>query len=86
VTGTVYVFTGGAGLSGVRTLSPTMQAAYRFRSDQNTSSFGGANSLAAGRLHGASGPDDLVVGEPNATVAGRSQGGAVRSSGARPPS
>jgi FG-GAP repeat len=76
VTGTVYVFTGGVGLSGVRTLSPTMQAAYRFRSNQNTSSFGGANSLAAGHLH-LGGTDDLVVGEANATVPGRSQAGAV---------
>ena len=33
-----------------------------------------ANSLAAGRLHGSGGPDDLVVGESNATVAGRSAG------------
>ena len=76
VTGTVFIFAGGPGLSGIRTLSPTMQANYRLVSDQNTSSFGNANSLAAGRLTSA-GPADIAVGEPNATVAGRNQAGAV---------
>jgi hypothetical protein len=76
VTGTVFIFAGGAGLSGVRTLSPTMQANYRIRSDQNTSTFGGANALAAGQLNN-SGPSDLAVGESNATVLGRANAGAV---------
>jgi len=76
ITGTVYIFAGGAALSGTRTLSPTMQAAYRFKSDQSTQSFAEKNSLAAGQLNGA-GPGDLVVGETNATVAGRAQAGAV---------
>ena len=62
VTGTVYVFAGGPGLAGTRTLSPTMQADYRFVSSESTQSFAEANSLAAGQLDGA-GPDDLVVGE-----------------------
>ena len=76
VTGTLFVFAGGASLSGTRTLSPTMQATYRIQSDQNTSSFGGANALAAGQLNGA-GPTDLAIGEANATVAGRTEAGAV---------
>lgn len=76
VTGTVFIFSGGAGLSGVRTLSPTMQANYRIVSDQDTSSFGGANALAAGQLNGA-GPDDLVIAEGEANVAGRTNAGAV---------
>ncbi len=76
VSGTVYIFAGGPALTGTRTLSPTMQATYRIRSDQNTSSFGGANALAAGQLNG-SGADDLAVGEANATVAGRAQAGVV---------
>jgi hypothetical protein len=41
VTGTVFVFAGGATLSSTRTLSPTMQATYRIRSDQNTTTFAG---------------------------------------------
>jgi len=53
-----------------------MQAAYRIRSDQSTSSFGGANALAAGQLNGT-GPDDLAVGEAGATVAGRASAGAI---------
>jgi hypothetical protein len=76
VKGSVFVFAGGPGLSGTRTLSPTMQATYRFLADQNTSTFGGANALAAGQLDG-SGPADLVVGEENATPNGRSQAGEV---------
>lgn len=78
VTGTVYVFAGGAGLSGIRTLSPTMQATYRFVSSESTQSFGEANALAAGQLNG-SGPADLVVGESNASGPGnRANAGAVR--------
>lgn len=76
VTGTVYVFAGGAGLSGTRTLSPTMQATWRFVSDQSTQTFAEKNSLSAGQLNGT-GPSDLVVGETIATVAGRAQAGAV---------
>jgi hypothetical protein len=76
VTGTVFIFTGSSGLGGVRTLSPTMQANIRIRSDQNTTTFGGANALASGQLNGA-GPDDLVVGEAGATVLGRNQAGAI---------
>lgn len=76
ITGTVYVFAGGSGLSGTRTLSPTMQATYRIRSDQSTQSFSDKNELAAGQLNG-SGPNDLVVGESNATIAGHANAGAV---------
>ena len=76
VTGTVFIFAGGPSLSGLRTLSPAMQANYRLLSDQDTSTFGGANALAAGQLNGA-GPADIAVGEANATVAGRAQAGAV---------
>ena len=53
-----------------------MQANYRILSDQNTSTFGAANALAAGQLDGA-GAQDLAVGEANATVAGRANSGAV---------
>lgn len=78
VTGTVYVFAGGAGLSGIRTLSPTMQATYRFVSSESTQSFGEANALVAGQLNG-SGPADVVVGESNASGPGnRANAGAVR--------
>jgi len=76
ITGTVFIFAGGPGLNGTLTLSPTMQATNRILSDQNTTSFGGANELAAGQLNGAS-PDDLAVGEANATVTGRAFAGAV---------
>lgn len=76
ITGTVYAFSGGAALSGTRTLSPTMQATYRILSDQSTQSFADKNELAAGQLDG-SGPSDLAVGESNATMAGRSNSGAV---------
>jgi hypothetical protein len=78
VTGTVYVFSGGASLAGIRTLSPTMQATYRFISSQSTQSFGEKNSLAAGQLDGA-GPEDLVVGEVNGSAPGnRIEAGVVR--------
>jgi hypothetical protein len=76
VSGTLFIFAGGASLSGTRTLSPTMQATARIRSDQATDTFGGRNALAAGQLNGV-GPDDLAVGEANATVAGRANAGAV---------
>ncbi len=76
ITGTVYIFASGASLKGTRTLSPTMQATYRIRSDQNTGTFSGANTLAAGQLNGT-GPADIVVGETNATVNGRDKAGAV---------
>jgi parallel beta-helix repeat protein len=76
VTGTIYVFAGGAGLSGTRTLSPSMQATYRIVSNQSTQSFADSNELAAGQLHGA-GPAAIVAGESNATVLGRANAGAV---------
>ena len=63
-------------MNGTLTLSPTMQATNRILSDQNTTTFGGANKLVAGQLNGAS-PDDLAVGEANATVNGRTNAGAV---------
>jgi hypothetical protein len=78
VTGTVYVFAGGPSLEGTRTLSPTMQATYRFISSESTQSFGEKNSLAAGQLNGA-GPEDLVVGELNGTGPNnRTNAGVVR--------
>lgn len=77
VTGTVYVFAGGTGLTGVQTLSPTMQASYRFRSDQNTSTFGGSNALAAGQLGGSAGPYDIAVGEAGASHGALAQAGAI---------
>lgn len=78
VTGTVYVFAGGPGLAGTRTLSPTMQTDYRFISSESTQSFGEANSLAAGQLDG-NGPGDLVVGEVNGSGPfGRAKAGVVR--------
>jgi hypothetical protein len=76
VTGTVFIFAGGPSLSGTRALSPAMQANYRLLSNQDTSTFGNTNALAAGQLNGA-GPADIAVGEANATVAGRAQAGAV---------
>jgi hypothetical protein len=76
VLGAVYIFSGGSGLSGTRTLSPTLQADYRILGDQNTGTFGGANALAAGQLDG-SGPDDIAIGDANAVVSGRNQAGAV---------
>jgi hypothetical protein len=76
-TGTVYVFAGGAGLSGTRTLSPTMQADWRFKPVEQTGSFSGPGQQAAGQLDGA-GPDDLIVGEALATGPGnRTNAGAV---------
>jgi hypothetical protein len=78
VTGTVYVFAGGSGLTGTRSLSPTMQADYRFISTESTQSFAEANSLAAGQLDGA-GPEDLAVGEVNGSAPGnRATAGVVR--------
>jgi hypothetical protein len=76
VLGSVFVFSGGNGLSGTRTLSPTMQANYRFLADQNTGTFAGANALATGQLNG-SGPHDLAVGDADATALGRDQAGVV---------
>jgi hypothetical protein len=76
VTGTVFAFAGGATLSGTRTLSPTMQATYLIRPDQNTTTFGGANALTAGELSG-DGNSDLVVAEAGATVVGRANAGVV---------
>jgi hypothetical protein len=78
VTGTVYVFSGGQGLTGICTLAPTMQADYRFISSESTQSYGEANSLAAGQLNGT-GPEDLVVGERNGSgSSGRAKAGVVR--------
>jgi parallel beta-helix repeat protein len=78
VTGTVYVFAGGPGLMGTLTLSPTMEATYRFLPSESTQSFAEANSLAAGQLDG-NGPADLAVGERNGTgPGGRAQAGVVR--------
>jgi hypothetical protein len=76
VTGTVFILPGGPSLSGTRMLTTGAQANYRLVSDQNTSTFGNANALAAGQLNG-SGPDDIAVGEANATVGGRNQAGAI---------
>jgi hypothetical protein len=76
VLGSIYIFSGGSGLSGTRTLSPTLQADYRILADQNTGTFGGANALAAGQLDGT-GADDIAVGDANATVSGRDSAGAV---------
>jgi hypothetical protein len=77
VTGTVFVFAGGPGLSGTRTLSPTMQANWRFKSGESTQTFAGKNALAAGQLNGT-GPDDLAMGEAKATGPGnRTHAGAI---------
>jgi hypothetical protein len=77
ITGTVYVFAGGPGLSGTRTLSPTMQANWRFKPAESTQTFAVPNALAAGQLNGT-GPKDLVVGEDFATGPGnRTHAGAV---------
>jgi hypothetical protein len=76
VTGTLYIFGGGPGLNGTLTLSPTLQASYRILSAQNTSTFAEANELAAGQLNGT-GPQDLAVGEANASAAGRAGAGQV---------
>jgi hypothetical protein len=77
VKGSVYVFQGGAGLSGIKTLSPTNQATWQFRASGATSSFAEANNLAAGKLS-SDAIDDLVVGEGNATGPGnRTNAGAV---------
>jgi FG-GAP-like repeat/FG-GAP repeat len=76
VLGSVFVFSGGSGLSGTRTLSPTMQANTRILADQNTGTFAGANALAAGQLDG-NGPEDLAVGDAGASALGRDQAGVV---------
>lgn len=77
ITGTVFVFQGGAGLSGTKTLSPSMQATWRFRSGENTGTFGNKNSLATGKLS-SDGIDDLVVAESGATgPGGHTQAGAI---------
>src|SRR5205823_8742089 len=77
VTGTVFVFAGGPTLSGTRTLSPTMQANWRFKSGESTQTFAGRNELAVGQLNGT-GPTDLAVGESRATGPNnRTQAGAV---------
>ena len=65
VKGSVYVFQGGAGLTGIKTLSPTNQATWQFRSGEATSSFAEPNGLAAGKLNNDA-IDDLVVAEGNA--------------------
>ncbi|MBI5033783.1 MAG: FG-GAP repeat protein [Chloroflexi bacterium] len=77
VTGTVFIFQGGASLSGTKTLSPTMQATWRVRSGENTSTFGGKNSLVAGKLNNDN-IDDVVVAEAFATgPSNRTEAGAV---------
>ena len=77
VKGSVYVFQGGAGLSGTKTLSPVNQSSWQFRSAGATSSFAEPNGLAAGKLNNDA-IDDLVVAEGNATGPGNRTGaGAV---------
>jgi hypothetical protein len=77
VKGSVYVFQGGAGLSGVKTLSPTNQSSWQFRSAGATSSFAEPNGLGAAKLNDDA-IDDLVVAEGNATGPGNRTGaGAV---------
>lgn len=76
VFGAVYVFSGGSGLSGTPTLSPTMQANYRLLADQNTGTFAGPNALAAGQLNGA-GAFDLAVGDVDAAASGRDLAGVI---------
>lgn len=77
VKGSVFVFQGGAGLAGIKTLSPTMQATWQFRSGEATSSFAAPNALVAGKLNNDA-IDDLIVAEGNATGPGnRTQAGAV---------
>ncbi|HEU0209640.1 MAG TPA: FG-GAP-like repeat-containing protein [Candidatus Udaeobacter sp.] len=77
VKGSVFVFQGGAGLSGIKTLSPTNQTSWQFRSAEATSSFAAPNALAAGKLSNDA-IDDLVIAEGNATgPGGRAGAGAV---------
>ena len=77
VNGSVFVFQGGAGLAGIKTLAPTNQASWQFRSAEATSSFAAPNALAAGKLNNDM-IDDLVIAEGNATGPGnRTQAGAV---------
>jgi hypothetical protein len=76
VLGSVFIFSGGSGLSGTRTLSPTMQANTRILADQNTGTFASANALDAGQLNGT-GPEDLAVGDAGATALGRDQAGII---------
>jgi len=60
-----------------KTLSPTNQATWQFRSGEITTSFAIPNSLAAGKLNNDA-IDDLVVCEGNATGPGnRTEAGAV---------
>ncbi|MCC7353386.1 MAG: FG-GAP repeat protein [Anaerolineae bacterium] len=78
VTGTVFIFKGGPGLAGTRTLSPTMQANWRIRSKESTQTFAGRNALAVGQLTVGGSPADLAVGEALATGPGnRAEAGAV---------
>ncbi len=78
ITGTIFIFKGGPGLGGTRTLSPTMQANWRVRSGESTQSFAGRNALAIGQLTAGGSPADLAVGEALATGPGnRAQAGAV---------
>ena len=75
--GSVFVFQGGAGLAGIKTLSPTNQATWQFRSGEATTTFAQPNALAAGNLNNDA-IDDLVVAEGNATGPGnRTNAGAV---------
>ncbi len=77
VKGSVFVFQGGAGLTGIKTLAPTNQATLEFRSSAATSSFAAQNALAAGRLSNDA-IDDLVIAEANATGPGsKTNAGAV---------
>lgn len=78
ITGTVFIFKGGPGLAGTRTLSPTMQATWRIRSRESTQTFAGRNALAVGQLTVGGSPADLAVGEALATGPGnRIEAGAV---------
>ena len=77
VKGSVFVFQGGAGLAGIKTLAPTNQSSWQFRSGEATSSFAAPNALAAGKLNNDA-IDDLVIAEGNATgPGGRANAGAV---------
>ncbi len=73
VKGSIYVFQGGMGLSGTKTLSPTNQSSWQFRAAGATSSFAEPNGLAAGKLNNDA-IDDLVVTEGNVTGPGNRTG------------